>query len=120
MACDKFIYIEILKSSTHNEPSVVNETPKHEVVKKSLIYKLDKKFISLVTSSINDIADEDGWAFLGDVGNLLIKKRPDFDPRNYGFEKLTPLIKSLKKHFNIDERDTDRATIKHVYIRAKK
>ncbi|WP_372645269.1 OST-HTH/LOTUS domain-containing protein [Ancylomarina sp.] len=50
----------------------------------------------------------------------MIKKRPDFDPRNYGFEKLTPLIKSLKKHFDIDERETDRATIKHVYIRTKK
>ena len=119
-ACDKFIYIEILKRSTHAEASVVDEEPKRAARKKSSIYKPDKKLISLVVASVNDIADEDGWAFLGDVGNLLIKKRTDFDPRNYGFEKLTPLIKSLKKHFDIDERDTDRATIKHVYIRAKK
>ena len=119
VACDKFIYLEILKSSSPPEPSVVDEAPRKEVVKKTSIYKLDKKIISLVASSVNDIADEDGWAFLGDVGNLLIKKRPDFDPRNYGFEKLTPLIKSLKKHFDIDERETDRATIKHVYIRTK-
>ena len=44
-------------------------------------------------------ADEDGWAILGDVGNLLIKKKPDFDPRNYGFDKLTPIKKSLKINF---------------------
>lgn len=120
VACDKFIYLEILKGAGSSEPSVDELVPKPDHVKKSPIYKLDKKVIALFTSSINDIADEDGWAFLGDVGNLLIKKRPDFDPRNYGFEKLTPLIKSLKKHFEIDERETDRATIKHVYIRAKK
>ncbi|RZT97277.1 OST-HTH/LOTUS domain-containing protein [Ancylomarina subtilis] len=120
VACDKFIYLEILKGSGSSEPSVDEVVPKPDLSKKSPIYKLDKKVIALFTSSINDIADEDGWAFLGDVGNLLIKKRPDFDPRNYGFDKLTPLIKSLKKHFDIDERETDRATIKHVYIRAKK
>ncbi|RXQ88817.1 NYN domain-containing protein [Ancylomarina salipaludis] len=120
VACDKFIYLEILKGSGSSEPSVDEVVPKPDHAKKSPIYKLDKKVIALFTSSINDIADEDGWAFLGDVGNLLIKKRPDFDPRNYGFDKLTPLIKSLKKYFDIDERETDRATIKHVYIRAKK
>ena len=120
VACDKFIYLEILKGSGSSEPSVDEVVPKPDLSKKSPIYKLDKKVIALFTSSINDIADEDGWAFLGDVGNLLIKKRPDFDPRNYGFDKLTPLIKSLKKHFDIDERETDRATIRHVYIRAKK
>jgi len=120
VACDKFIYLEILESSNITEPTVDEVLPKPDLVKNVPISKLDKKIIALITSSINDIADEDGWAFLGDVGNLLIKKRPDFDPRNYGFDKLTPLIKSLKKHFDIDERDTDRATIKHVYIRAKK
>ena len=44
----------------------------------------------------------------------------DFDPRNYGFDKLTPLIKSLRKNFDIDERVTERASIKLVYIRSKK
>jgi hypothetical protein len=43
--------------------------------------------IELIESSIDDIADDDGWAFLGDVGNLIVKKKPEFDPRNYGFFK---------------------------------
>ena len=120
VACDKFIYLEILKSST----SVVTagkkkkESPqesKHETIK-----QINPGIISLISSTVNDIADEDGWAFLGDVGNLLIKKKPDFDPRNYGFEKLTPLIKSLKSNFDIDERTTERASIKLVYIKTKK
>ena len=52
------------------------------------------------------------------LGNLILKKKPDFDPRNYGFVKLTPLIKSLGK-FDIDERETDKKGIKLIYIRGK-
>jgi len=72
----------------------------------------------LVTTSINDIADENGWAFLGELGNMLLKKRPDFDPRNYGFEKLLQLIRSLGQ-YEIDERESGRKNVKLVYIRSK-
>ncbi len=118
-ACDKFIYLEILKSekiaeATEKQPLKHAKKPKQEVIQ-----NVEAETISLIASTVNDLADDDGWAFLGDVGNLLIKKRPDFDPRNYGFEKLTPLIKSLKKNFDIDERTTERASIKHVYVKTK-
>jgi Fe-S-cluster formation regulator IscX/YfhJ len=83
-----------------------------------VISKTDKNLVNLVTTSINDIADENGWAFLGDLGNMLLKKRPDFDPRNYGFEKLLQLIRSLGL-FEIDERESGRRNIKLVYIRVK-
>ncbi|HQV07460.1 MAG TPA: NYN domain-containing protein, partial [Chitinophagaceae bacterium] len=107
-ACDKFIYIEILdsQSSTTKEKKL---TPSKKTDQS--ISKADKKLVSLITSSINDITDEDGWAFLGELGSLLLKKRPDFDPRNYGYAKLLPLIKSLKK-FEIDERDSGRKNVK--------
>jgi Fe-S-cluster formation regulator IscX/YfhJ len=86
--------------------------------KEKVISKTDKNLVNLITSSINDIADENGWAFLGDLGNMLLKKRPDFDSRNYGFEKLLQLIKSLGL-FEIDERESGRRNIKLVYIKAK-
>ncbi|MDK2977985.1 MAG: hypothetical protein PWP52_699, partial [Bacteroidales bacterium] len=85
---------------------------------KKSIYQADKKLINFISSSINDVADENGWAFLGEVGTLLLKKQPNFDPRNYGFQKLTPLIASLKK-FEIDERESDNPSIKLIYIRNK-
>ena len=72
----------------------------------------------MIASTISDLADENGWAFLGDVGNLVIKKQPNFDPRNFGFQKLTPFISSLNQ-FEIDKRETDKAGIKLVYIRNK-
>lgn len=114
-ACDKFIYIEIL-----GQPEVSTKQIKLTDLRKKekVISKTDKNLVNLITSSIKDIADENGWAFLGDLGNMLLKRRPDFDPRNYGFEKLLQLIKSLGL-FEIDERESGRRNIKLVYIRVK-
>jgi len=118
-ACDKFIYLEILKpvkETTKNLPQ-----PKDEVAanrKGDAIGAVDQRLIRLIADSINDIADEDGWAFLGNLGSLLLKKQPDFDARNYGYTKLLPLIKSISK-FQIDERKSGKANIKHVYVRTK-
>ncbi|HKM93377.1 MAG TPA: NYN domain-containing protein [Prolixibacteraceae bacterium] len=120
VACEKFIYLEILKKTTSVTSTGKQKTEKSPDAKKETIKQIDTEIIALISSTVNDIADEDGWAFLGDVGGLLIKKKPDFDPRNYGFEKLTPLIKALKKNFDIDERTTERASIKLVYIKTKK
>ncbi|MGH2553786.1 MAG: NYN domain-containing protein, partial [Chitinophagaceae bacterium] len=114
-ACDKFIYIEILDQP---ETDVKQITQDKRRKKEKAITKTDKNLISLVTSSINDIADENGWAFLGELGNLLLKKRPDFDPRNYGFAKLLQLIRSLG-NYEIDERESGRKNVKLVYVRVK-
>jgi len=80
---------------------------------------IDEPTIQLIESTIDDIGDDDGWAFLGDVGNLIVRKKPEFDPRNYGFNKLTPMLKSLTDILEIDERDSDKKGIKHVYVRLR-
>jgi uncharacterized LabA/DUF88 family protein len=124
VACDKFIYLEILASAAPvPEPvSGPKKTGKVIVKKRKAHEESPQTAIStvkrLIANSITDIADENGWAFLGDVGNLILKKQPDFDPRNFGFSKLTPLIKSLE--FEIDERESGQNNIKHIYIRNKK
>jgi len=119
-ACDKFIYLEILKApqETVKSPVPSKEDAKTESQENEVIRSVDKGLIRLIADSINDIADEDGWAFLGNLGTLLLKKKPDFDSRNYGYAKLLPLIKSISK-FQIDERKSGKANIKHVYVRTK-
>lgn len=57
--------------------------------------------IDTIKSAIMTIVDEltedddDGWILLSDVGNILRKRYPDFDQRNYGFSKMTTFITSL-------------------------
>jgi uncharacterized LabA/DUF88 family protein len=117
VACDKFIYLEII-APYQSEATSETEAKTDKQIQKASIGKVDKEVIKLISTTISDLADEDGWAFLGEVGNLLLKKQPDFDPRNYGFAKLTPLIKSTNK-FEINERVTENTRIKHVFIRLK-
>jgi uncharacterized LabA/DUF88 family protein len=143
VACDKFIYIEILKKRTRPLIAPTKEIkPKHtnaveKPVAKELnpaaigsratveeekdeVEKITPEVIKLIASTVTDAAEEDGWAFLGDVGSLLVKKQPNFDSRNYGFEKLTPLIHSTGK-FDIEQRSNPnpKSRIKLIYVKNK-
>ena len=115
VACDKFIYMEIIAVPESEETTTTPTATKTKNVPQQRT-AVDKKTLHLIASTIDDLADENGWAFLGDVGNLLLKKQPNFDPRNYGFQKLTPLIKSLPQ-FEIDKRESERGGTKLVFIR---
>lgn len=116
-ACDKFIYLEILKTVVTGTENSKKQTAKSKR-KEEPISKVDLKTIRLITNSVNDLADESGWTFLGNLGSYILKQKPDFDSRNYGFPKLLPLIKDINK-FEVDERETGVGKIKHIYLREK-
>lgn len=112
VACDKFIYIEILRDANA-------EKVERKEKGKSDVDPITSKEINLIRSSINALSDDDGWAFLGDVGSLIQKKQPNFDSRNYGYEKLTPLIKATGK-FDIDSRESSsKSKYKLIYVKNK-
>ena len=127
-ACDKFIYLEILKPVESVLKQVLVPKVKSKTRSKSkeavqappvnAIEIANKGLAKVISDSINDLADENGWAFLGDLGNLILKKQPDFDPRNYGFKKLVPLIKSFDQ-FEIDERESGKKNTTLVFVRTK-
>ena len=124
-ACDKFIYLEILndtddsdKDSDKDSGNTVTKKTEKPKRKKEPLSKVDGRTIKLITESINDLGDEDGWTFLGNLGSFIIKKKPDFDPRNFGFAKLLPLIRSIGK-IEIDERETGVNNIRHIYVKVK-
>lgn len=127
-ACDRFIFIEVLDGAIKKKKTIKTAVDSKKPVEKTTtktpekptqrpLNKIDEPTLDLIEDSIDDIADDSGWAFLGDVGNLIVKKKPEFDPRNYGFSKLTPMLKSLTDILEIDERDSDKKGIKHVYVR---
>ncbi len=113
VACEKFIYIEILKAkSKEKEAEDTKDTDKENYD------KISTKEIKLISTTITDLSDDEGWAFLGDVGGLLQKKQPNFDPRNYGFQKLTPLIKSTGK-FEIEYRENQKSKNTLIFVKNK-
>jgi uncharacterized LabA/DUF88 family protein len=115
VACDKFIYIEILKNQSKTTTKR-GRSEKGEA--KEDVDRITPQVVGLLRNTIKDCADEDGWAFLGDVGSLLQKKQPNFDSRNYGFEKLTPMIDAIGK-FEIDAREHHKGRHKLIYVRNK-
>ncbi len=143
VACDRFIYIEVLDGYIKKKRNAATRAGSEQVAtkvvegkakkttvspeipetkklpEKEIVSKIDKQTIELIEDTLDAIGDDDGWAFLGDVGNLIVKKKPEFDPRNYGFNKLTPMLQSLTDILEIDVRDSERKGIKHVYVRLR-
>lgn len=112
-ACDKFVYVEVLRGESEEK----EKTP--AAAKPAAKPPIPQKIVRLIATAVQDVSDEDGWAFMGELGTLLSKKMPEFDPRNYGFEKLTSLVKSIDR-FEIDARPTSASHVKHIYVRDKK
>ena len=57
--------------------------------------KMDTRLVSLLRGAVQAVAEEDGWALLGRVGNH-IANQASFDPRNYGYEKLGALFEATQ------------------------
>lgn len=113
VACERFKYLEALAN-------VLPEDGEKAVESQEVVENKDdfKALATSIKSIVSDISDEDGWAFMADVGNTLSKRFPDFDTRNYGFAKLTPLISFLNE-FEIMSRKTNNPHITHKLIRNK-
>lgn len=139
-ACNRFKYLDILATAeaTAQKPAperTAAETASVKPAKEPRKIKLAdaqkpepepeaKEMTSLKTikHAIMTIAtensDEDGWMFIGTIGNLLVKRYPDFDVRNFGFNKLTPFIESLDL-FDIKSVRTRDSSVKLIYVKTK-
>ncbi|MGJ1437775.1 NYN domain-containing protein [Sphingobacterium multivorum] len=120
-SCDKFIYVEIFeknqKKETVTKKKQQNQPKPAPVDNPASIAVLDEETLELLKDTVDDTADENGWAFLGEIGSLFNKRKPDFDARNYGYDKMSHLFKAYREDFEIEERNTDKSRIKHYYIR---
>ncbi len=81
--------------------------------------QIPDSIVWLIADSILDLsgAGDDDYVSLGAVGQLIQKKRPDFDSRNYGYSKLSGMVKAIDR-FEVEERqDKSDPRSKIVYIR---
>ena len=139
VACDKFVYIEVIRSAAQQERAeeAAREEPKEppQPARRAARKKgaeaapapapeaeppsrVPKEIITLLADSVEMLADEDGYAPLGEVANLLVRKKRDFDPRNFGFSKLSKLVKALPR-FEVDVRQGGQSNMKHFFVRDK-
>ena len=100
-ACDKFVYFDVLNAPAEEiEEAVVPDRQKPAETKPAAAKPvprktgLDKTARAMLTKAIIATADEDGRAKLSQVGGHLAKQAPDFDVRNYGFPRLSDLVKA--------------------------
>lgn len=142
-ACNRFLFLEILnydeddpaygtavRGIRSSDIPAVDTPPTENLVLNAIarqqkaasrpaapaIRHLDDDIVKLIHSFTSTLADDSGWAFLGDLGNMLLKTAPSFDPRNYGYSKLSNLIRDVKG-IEVDERPTANQNVKHIYIR---
>ena len=124
-ACDKFTYIEVIRDNaedakSENEDSAQKpQTPHRErphPQPRPRGLKVPDAIVQLIADSVADLADDSGMVFMGELGNLILKKQPDFDNRNFGYKSLSAMIKSIDR-FEIDFRQTTDPHIKHVFVR---
>lgn len=92
-ACDKFIYVENLEAE--NKQNILKDNNDKESKELNSQFMLDKYSLNLIYKAVKDNADDSGWAYLGSVGAYLTTVKPDFDTRNYGYDKLSGLVKAL-------------------------
>ncbi|MDE6108191.1 MAG: NYN domain-containing protein [Oscillospiraceae bacterium] len=119
VACDKFIYVEVIRGENVEKSAEKGKGKEAPASTRAAKKSIPADVVELIAATVQDVSDEEGWAFMGELGNILPKKQPDFDPRNYGFDKLTTMVKSIDR-FEIDARPTSAPKVKHIYVRDKK
>ncbi len=103
-ACDKFVYTENLRQKDKKKEI---DTSSNAALKKMII------------SAIKAVSKDDEWAPLSGVGDYINKSDPSFDQRNYGYEKLSELVSSLK-YIKVEKRKvSDSSSNVSIYISIK-
>lgn len=136
VACDKFIYIEVIRERSKKEKAIEKQAEKQTSKQpakragkasaaeaavqseneKSASPAVPDSTVLLIADSVADLADDDGFCDLAALGNLLIKKQPDFDPRSFGFNKLSKMMKSMSR-FELEVRPGADPHAKPMYAR---
>lgn len=107
-ACENFKYLEVISGEDDKKPvkQAANKTAEYVGI------------IKIIEKLVNENCEEDGYVFLGKVGNMLQKMQPDFDVRNYGFSRLTALINASGK-FSVQSRNAGKDQAPLTYIKVK-
>lgn len=106
-ACSTFLYLETIDQAVDPETSKVAGSVK----KTGKELKQDTKLMNLLRGAVSNTQDDDGWSTLAEVGSH-IANQASFDPRNYGYAKLSGLFEAIDL-FEIQRKN------KVIFVRSK-
>jgi uncharacterized LabA/DUF88 family protein len=113
-ACDKFIYIENLSFGESAQPA--GAAPDQPARASAAALKRDAALVNQLRNAVEAASDDDGWAMLAAVGQIITKQQPDFDSRNYGYSKLSDLMAATTL-FELDRRSSGDGKQGTIYVR---
>ena len=114
-ACDKFIYIENL-SYPETDATPAGAVPKPVPRATATQLKRNAALVNQLRNAVEAASDDDGWASLASVGQILTKQQPDFDSRNYGYAKLSDLMAAATL-FDLERRSSGDGKPGIIYAR---
>ena len=106
-ACSPFIFIENLVTADDSEKGNGRSTPK----KTKAQLRQNTNLVKLLRTAAEQAAEDDGWASMSLVGSYISNNNSSFSSINYGYKKLSDLIKATEL-FNLEMRDGN-----HMYIK---
>lgn len=130
-ACHKFVLTELLRPirsddlSTELDHAEIKQKLSNDQVESSALEPVEASASSqdfpkeFVLQALEQSTNDSGWAHLGTFGSYLNKLQPDFDPRSFGFKKLSDLVKAKTDLFETEERQVPNSDQKNVYLRAR-
>ncbi len=136
-ACDKFIYVENLADPLAGpasadppigrpvdalpaEPPVADGgKPTSRQPVPGVRLRGDTRLVNRLRAAVEEAADDDGWANQASIGNIIGRRYPDFDSRDYGYRKLGELIVAIDL-FDVERRSSGTGKPAVVYLRDKR
>ncbi len=84
-ACERFVFLEVLAREGVATAQAMEPTKDEQ----------PRPIQSVLTKAMNKVdTDDEDWASLSALGNHLNRTDPSFDSRNYGFGRLSDLVKA--------------------------
>ncbi len=117
-ACDKFTYVENL-SYDEGAAEPAGEPLARQTRASADQLKADTALVSRLRNAIEAASDDDGWAPLASVGQIITNQSPDFDSRTYGYAKLSDLMAATTL-FELERRAPGEGKSAILYVKDKR
>jgi uncharacterized LabA/DUF88 family protein len=124
-ACDKFIHTENLavvgleEAVPPGHPAKAAAPATAAAAAAKLKIKSDAKLVKQLRAAVEAASDDDGFAALANIGHIITKQQPDFDPRTYGYAKLSDLV-TASDLFDLQRRSPGEGKPRVIYVRDKR